>query len=388
MKNNLGNLIGRYLISLLILSLSIYADNSISNGFTIDLKLSKNNPYVKEPITLTIDINQTDKSSVMFFKFDIKKSKNYTFHRMDIKTKDDYHNIKIKYIYEIYPLKSGKIDINFNLLQMITSDDKVAYSFSGDRDNIKALDKRDIPISLKPLIIDVKPLPKDTQIVGDFRLDYKIKKDSVKAYQPIPIDITIKGNGYLPLDLNLIPTSSKYRVFQEVSSKKYQVDYSLAISAKDSFELDDIIISGFNTKLEKSYKLIIPKHHFSVITPEISKVVDNIDSPKALNSISNDWSGILTFIKYLFIFIIGFITAKLLDFYHLADRDKIEVIDKNSLLNKIKSSKNEKELLKLLIATNDIKYKEDIYLLDNLVYGDKKGSFSNIKKSLILKESR
>jgi len=386
MKKNLGNSIIRYLVSLFVLTLFIYGDTSVLDGFNIDFKLSKNNPYIKEPITLTIDINQTAKSSVMLFKFDIKKSKNYTFNRIDIKTKDDYHNVKITYIYKIYPLKSGNININFDLLQMVTTDEKIEYSFSGDRDNIKALDKIDIPISLKPINIKVKALPKDTQIVGDFSLDYKIKEDSVKSYEPIPINITIKGKGYLPLDLNLIPKSSKYSLFQEVTSKKYLVNYSLAISSKSSFDLDDIIINGFNPKLEKSYKLIIPKHHFSITTPNISEVVDNIDSPKSLNSISNNyWSDILSFFKYLFIFAIGFLTAKLIEFYRVDNI--IDSLNNDTILSKIKSSKSEQELLKILISLNDIKYKEDIYLLDNLLYGDKKGSFSDIKKSLILKET-
>lgn len=377
MKNNLGNLIVKYLIFFIILSVTIYGD-----GFITDFKLSNNNPYIKEPITLTLDINQTDDSSVMLFKFDIKKSKNYIFNRIDIKTKDDYHNVKITYIYKIYPLKSGNININFDLLQMVTTDEKIAYSFSGDRDNIRGLNKIDIPISLNPVTIKVKALPKNTQIVGDFRLDYKIKKDSVKAYEPIPIDITIKGKGYLPLDLDLIPKSAEYSIFQEVLSTQYLVNYSLAISSKSSFELDDIVINGFNPKLEKSYKLIIPKHHFSVVTPNISKIVDSIDSPKALDTGDTYWSGIISFIKYLFIFSIGFLTAKLIELY------RVDRIDENSFLTKIKNAKNEKELLRLLLATNDIKYKEDIYFLDNLIYGDKKGSFSNMKKSLILKERK
>jgi len=370
MKNNLGKL-----IFFIILNVTIYAD-----GFTTDFKLSKNNPYVKESIILTVDVNQTDDSSVMLFKFDIKKSKDYIFNRIDIKTEDNYHNVKIKYIYKIYPLKSGDIDIGFNLIQMITTDEKLAYSFSGDRDNVRGLNKTDIPISLNPVTIKVKALPKDTQIVGDFRLDYKIKKDKVKAYEPIPIDVTIKGKGYLPLDLNLIPKSDKYSIFQEVKSNLYIVDYSLALSAKSSFKLDDIIINGFNPKLEKSYKLIIPKHQFSVTTPNISKLVDSVNNPELLSKELIDWEKVISFFKYLFIFILGFITAKLIDF------NKISKIEESSFIDKIKNTKKDKELLKLLLAKDSIKYKKEIYLLDNLIYGDKKGSFSDIKNSLIIKE--
>ena len=362
--------LGRYLILTILLLNVIYAD-----GFISSFNISNNHPYLKEPIILTLDINQTDSSCVMLFKFNIKKSSNYIFKRLDIQTKDDYHSLKIRYIYEIYPLKTGEVDINFDFLQMVTTDEKIAYSFSGDRDNVKGLNKRDIPISFKPITIDVKPLPKDTQIVGEFTLKYNIKKSVVEPYQPIPMDITIKGDGYPPVDLNLIPQSDNYRVFKEVSNIEESTDYSIAVSAKSSFELEPIVIRGFNPKTEREYNLTIPKHKFIVKAPDISKLIDSVDSPKPL---SFNWSWVISLLSYLIIFISGFLTAKIVTIYSSKSNNNI-------FLEEVKKIDNSRELLQLLMARDTLKYADEIYMLESLIY-NKIGSLKEIKKSLIKKE--
>ena len=364
--------LGRYFLSLILLCNIAY-----SKGFTTTFKVSNSNPYLKEPITLTLDINQTDSSSVMLFKFDINKSQDYEFHRINIKKDDDYHSVKIHYTYIIYPLKSGKIDINFNLLQMVTTDDKIAYSFSGDRDNVRGLNKTDIPITLKPLSIDVKSPPKDTDIIGDFKLEYKIKKDRVKPYQPIPIDIKITGSGYSPIVKNIIPQSKDYKLFEEITKGlDGSVDYSIAISAKSSFEIKDIEIKGFNPKSEKSYILAIPKHKFIVEEVDKLELVDNIDSPKP---ISYSWDWLISFFSYLSVFIAGFLTSNFIKRYKKSPKDSIFV-------DKISKIKDEKSLLTLLISINPNRYKDEIYRLEDSIYGSKKESLKDIKKSLIDKE--
>ena len=354
---------GRSILLLLIFTL-LYGDS----GFEYKFDISNQNPYIKEPITLTVDISQKDHSKVMLFKFDIKKSDEYIFWRIDTKSRDEYHNNHIKYTYLLYPLKDGKIDINFNLIQMITTDDKVAYSFSGDRDNTRGLNKKDIPITIPPLSINIKPIPPKVDIVGDFGLSYHIKREKAKSYEPLALRVTINGSGYIPKISNLIPPSKLYTIFAETPIVKSinhkdttlsEVIYNLALSAKDSFELEPIIIKAFNPKTAKYYELKVPKHSFEITKPDIDKLIDTTDSPKPIDD--NLWSKIGSFISYLLVFIAGFISAKLIKWGKKSNRsDEVEDI--------ISSTKNPKELLAILMATDRVKYKERIEKLERDIY--------------------
>jgi len=356
-----------------------------ADGFSYKFSIDKEHPYTKEPIVMKLNIEQTDHSKVMLFKFGIKPSREYEAYRLDIKEEDAHHAAKIEYTYLIYPLRSGTIDIEFDLIQMVTTDEKVAYSFSGDRDNIKGLSKTDIPISLPPLQINIKPLPKDTAIVGDFKLTYNIKKRDAKAYEPLPLTITIKGDGYPPILKEILPKSKSYSLFAgETQSKNIRnikgtystVTYPLALSAKESFQLQESRIKAFDPKSQKIYYLTAPQESFKIQEIDREKLTDKIDSPK---SIHYDWSWVTTLVSYIVIFVAGFISAKSIKW--------IPKIREHSQIDKFKdevgSIDEPKELLSLLISTDATKYSDAIEKLERSIYGKKKISLSLIKREIL-----
>ena len=199
MKKSPGRALRKLLLVIAGITLAYAGD------FSYKFALSDTSPYLKEAVIMKLDLEQTDHSKVLLFKFSPKKSDDYEFYRLDMKEEDAYHAAKIHYTYLIYPKRTGEINITFDLIEMVTTDEKVAYSFSGDRDNVRGLNKKDIPIDLPPLKLNVKPLPEGTQIVGDFKLDYATKKKRANAYEPLPLTITIKGVGYPPVLKQLIP---------------------------------------------------------------------------------------------------------------------------------------------------------------------------------------
>jgi len=144
MKNNLGKKVS--LIFVMLTLTLLYAED-----FTYSFHVDNNQPYVKEAVILTLDLNQSNHDVVLLFNFSILKSKDYSFQRVDIKESDSYHHAKVHYVYLLYPLKSDDIKINFKLLKKVTTDESVAYSFSGDRDNVKGLVTKDTHITLPPL---------------------------------------------------------------------------------------------------------------------------------------------------------------------------------------------------------------------------------------------
>jgi ABC-type antimicrobial peptide transport system permease subunit len=377
MKNNLGKII-KFILVFFTVSL-LHAQQ----GFITNVMLDKKSAYIKEAVILTFDINQTDYSKVMFFDFTLAKSSDYEFHRLGVKEEGTYQNAQIHYTYLLYPLKSGEISIGFELIQKITTKQNVAYSFSGDRDNVKGMTMTDIPITLEPIKLQVKPLPKNTLLVGEFSLSHTIKTHEAKAYEPLPVTIEIKGKGYLPKLDEIIKPSENYTLFKEepqitsIKSNKtmlHMVTYHLALSAKKSFSLPAIQLKTFNPAKKQSYTLKIPKQDFKIAQVPSETLVDQTDLPMPLQK--TDWSWLTTLLGYIVVFIAGFLTAKSVQW------QRKEKVKADPFSVQVAQTDDPKALLTLLMAEDSKKYADIIEKLDAHIYGKKPLNLKEIKKEL------
>lgn len=380
MKHNLG----KTLTLLLLFFLVMLKAEDFNYSFHID----KPRPYVKEPVILTLELNQTNPNIVLLFNFDLEKSKNYTFQRIDSKETDTQetqglHNAHVTYTYLIYPLTSGEVILSFKLLKKVTSDESVAYSYSGDRDNVKTLVTTDTPITLPSLKLNARPLPKGTQIVGDFTLDYRIKKYEAKAYEPLPYEVTLKGLGYPPL-LTLIPKDVNFTVFQEkplrtthsdVYGTHNRVVYPMALSHDKDFLLPELTLNAFDPKTQRSYSLNIPEQKFNITQVDKSQLVDKKDNPKAL---SMDWDWLVSLLSYLLVFIAGYLTAMSWKWAKITKAPAA-----HPLKEKIQNAKNHKALLQILMAHDPHRFHVPIKALEDSLYGHGKMNLSKVKKEVI-----
>ena len=374
MKPSLGSLL------LLLFYSTLAWSEDFAHNFTVDNK----QPYVKEAVLLKLEIKQTNHNKVLFFNFDLKKSPNYHFQRVAIQEQGKHHFAYRQYSYLIYPLKAGKINLNFKLQKRATTDESISYSYSGDRDNVKGLVTVDSDISLAPVTLEVKALPKGTELVGDFKLQYQFQTHHTKAYQAIPFELEIKGHGYPPLVKNILISDNNFTLFKEeplinsiasISGTENTINYSMALSNAKSFSLKERIIKAFNPKTQKSYTLTLPQQDFKIEPIEPSSLIDKEDFPKPQES---DFSGLGDFFSYFIVFIAGYLTALALQW-----REKSKPKTEHPLYAKVKKSKNEKELLQLLMATNQDSFKTTIEALENLIYNKKsKRSFKSIKEAL------
>lgn len=376
MKNSLG--------SIILLCLSIFVVNA--KDFTHTFHIDKQNPYVKEAVIMTLDLKQTNTDKVLFFHFALKKSPDYEFYRLNVKETDEEHTAKVHYEYLIYPLRSGEIKLHFNLIQKATTEENLAYSFSGDRDNVKGLTTVDTQIDLSPLTLNVAPLPKGTSLVGDFTLTHSLKKHKAKAYEPLPFQVTIKGSGYPPLLENLLPKDIDFTLFKEnpiikaLNSSQGTISsiiYPMALSHSKAFDLDPIVIKAFDPKTKKRYTLSVPKQHFDISKADINTLVDKIDSPKPLQ---NDWSWFTAFLGYLVVFGAGYLTA-------LSWKWKKRKMVKTShpLKEKIETCKDEKALLQLLMSTHAKTFTSSIEKLEKGLYRNGKINFNKVKQEVLEK---
>jgi len=371
MKHALGRIL---LLRIIFISLQ-------ANDFEYAMHVDKTAPYVKEAVLLTVDVNQTNHKIVLLFDFDLMESDSYTFQRIGIQEPDAYHNAQIRYTYLIYPLKPGLVNIHFHLIQKATTDESVAYSFSGDRDNVKGLVTTNTRINLAPLTLDVKPLPVNTQIVGDFSLSYKIKTLEAKAYEPLPLQVTITGLGYPPLLETLLMQDNSFTYFSDtpmVTSRASEkgtyntVVYPMALSHDKSFTLHTIEIQAFDPHLQKSYTLTVPQQQFTITPVDKNILIDKVDIPKPFTV---DWSWVQVLFSYLLVFIAGYLSA-------LSWRwnKKKKHQSTNPLILKIENAKTTKALLQVLISLERKDFTFCIERLEASIYRNANINLKQIKK--------
>ena len=378
MKNNRGKLI------LWLLFWSFLTLNA--EDFDAHLETTTLSPYLKEGVVFTLELTQTNPDVVLLFHFTPQKSDDYAFERLGIEENEAKNHLHILYTYLLYPLKTGEINITFELIKKITTQERIDYSISGDRDNIKKLVTLDTPISLAPLRLSVKPLPTGTRVVGDFTLSSLVPKHRAKAYEPLPLQVQIKGKGYPPILETLLPKEGNFTRFIEKpliqsdatrEGTQSTITYPMALSHSHSFTLESLIIHAFNPQTQKSYTLTLPSQHFEIETPTPKSLLDTTNSPPKLKE-TIEWSSWGQWILSLLLFGAGYLTALTLKW-----RKKKQTQTAHPLVEKIRHTQDAKALLQLLMATHHQDFSPMIEKLESSLYGKGKISLEKVKKEAI-----
>ncbi len=351
-----------------------------AEDFDFTIHSSTLTPHEKEPVLLSIDINQTNPEPILLFLFDINKSKNYRVEQINAIHDNTLHHAKEHYLYLLFPLKTGTMEVNFSLTKRVTNDDKVRYFFSGDRDDFKKLETTDSNIPVAPLKLQVKPLPKGTQLIGNFKLDYLFKPKKVEAYEPVSLRITIEGDGYPPLLGQIYPKQKGVSIFAskpvltrhvDEHTVHYKAVYDLALASGKSFETAPVALQAFDPKTHKRYALTIPSEHIVVTQTDVTKLVDKTDTPPPLQT---DWKPLGSLLGYLLAFAAGFLSAWLLK-RHRKTKTKA-----NPLAARIDESRDKKQLLQLLMAEDAQRFAPVIDRLEADLYGRENHPLKQLKQ--------
>ena len=355
-----------------------------ANDVAYSFHVSNKKPYEKEAIFLEVNLTQVDHAKVMLFKFSLKNSTAYDFHQVGFKEHEKYHDLREEYLYLIYPKKSGKVSLEFEMIRSLTDDDKVAYSISGDRDNVKGLQKEDVIVDLSPLNLEVKPLPKGVNLVGDFTLTHTLDKKETDAYDPINLSVELKGRGFLaPFELleenkvyKLFRQSPKAKIFHTQGGSSSSLVWDYAISAKESFTLPKVSLQAFNPDTEKVYDLGFSSYAVKVNQVDEALLLDKLDSPARSKGIDWDfWSWIFS---YVVVFVAGWFMPRDL----LKHKKVLEKSSEDILRDKMKEAKTHKALLEVLLIENRHDFQDAIRDLESVVYNGGNISLFKIKNSI------
>ncbi len=377
MKHNLGSLLG-------IVLLMGFVSSLFAEEFAYKIEANKQEMYLKEGILLTVDLNQTDPKNILLFQFEVNKSDDFAIYPLYAKHDDTPHATSLHESYLVYPLKTGNLNLTFSCIKRVTSDLKMKHFASGDRDDFKKLETKDVPIVLPPVKLHVKPLPPSTQLVGDFHLTTKVQTHEAEAYAPIAMRIEIEGKGYPPILHSLYSKSKNYTLFSQAPEVKknitktgidYNVTYVMAFSANKDFTLPKLTLHAFNPETQQPYTLTIKAHNFHINAVNQNRLIDAQNKPKKL---VEDWSWLKNLLSYFTVFAAGWLSALAFKW------QKPRIVDRQDpLVGKVIQCKEPKVLLQLLIAQEDKRFAQSIEKLESALYGNTTFNLKTMKQEIL-----
>ena len=369
--------LGKTVLFLLLLLTHLQAKTLASYTLT-----SNNaNPYEKEPFSITFVAKQQDHHDNMMFLLKPKASPLYTIKLLS-KAIDDktYHNNTTTFTYLVVPLKAQKLHVGFDFTIQTASDKAVAHSYVDDHDDSIAIETYNTKMDVTPLTIEVKKLDHAVDLVGDFTLEEHLSQKQMDQYGSINIIYTLKGEGYEAKDIAPITSINDVTIFSEINDIQAQYtphgklikrEYIYALSAKNNFDIPSYTLKAYSPKSKKYYTLSTKAHHITVTPIDTSTLIDKEDSPLASSFINiKELEHILI---YIIIFLSGYFTAKF-------QPSELTVLLKWRKKSEIDTIYNAKELLYYLVKHHyNGLCKDEVELLEEMVYFKKKHNFKTIK---------
>ena len=347
-------------------------------AFIFELSADKSEAYMGEPINvlftfkkhLAVDMAEANFNAPNFNNFWAKPTK-----KIPAEIEGEYMVYKIRYL--IFPQKSGAINIDSGRMDAGIMQKRSREFFSFERVKWKSLFSND-------LTIKVNPLPQGVDIYGNFKLDAKVDKLKTKANEPVNLTITIKGVGNIDniepykLDIkNAIVYADKpeKKIYTNDKEELGEFTQKFAIVSDRDFTINPLEFKFLDSN-DKEVKLLKSKEfkievQQSLIKTQTAKL-EKGDQTEQIIETKIVYENVSK--TKLILFTIGGFLAGLLTAFLLKYPWKKIKIDELPLAKKVKNSKNDKELLSLLLphTSKSKKIKNLIKELEENVYEGKK----------------
>lgn len=343
-QKNLGRFIFLSIVQILLFQNILFAK------ITFTQEISKDKIYLNETIKVTlrllIDKNETDTID----QVDLREYETFDFWIQEYKTKIKSQT-KDKWIYTyeylLDPKKEGIYELPIQTIRI--SSEKIRKF------------KRWKKVFSNPKKIKVMPLVDDLPIFGSYTIDFKVNKSFIKANEPIRGVLYIKGKGNLKdlkkYDLSLenqsvfsddfiIKSEYKNNIFEGNASQEF------LIITNTSFTIPPFSLEYFNPFLKEVQKIQTKPVFIEVQKEKLEKK----DPP---------W------MKYIFAIFGIFIGVLIFKYYR--DFSTQKQIKNTDLYKKIKKTKNDRELYRVLVQNNAshffdtyiVKLERNIYYNEN-----------------------
>ena len=363
-----------------------------SKYYDLDIKVDKNNGYVGEGIAFDLTFKYRKDLSVVgldfakpaFDNFWVKELKN----NQEQPSNDNYIYQKLTYL--LFPQKAGKLEIGPLKIGIVTRDNSYENNF------FLSSSTKTTPVYSNTIKLDIKELPQNTKLIGDFNIVSTIDKSNLESGDAVAYKIIIDGRGNID-DIDEIKLDiPNTTIYENPSDKQYNMmnnkyggiyTKTFSIVSNNDFTIPSITLKYFDKKT-KSVKIITTKSYDIKVKAE-QKVESKLEVAKTNNIETVKKEKFITKVietsdnQKIIYFFIGLITGIIIISLYLLFKNRDKTKEDISIVKTIKNTKTQQELFKTIIAYINID--ED---LDKIIYKLEKElniqEFKVIKKEIVV----
>ena len=357
----------------------------IKESVRLEMSVNKKEAYVGEPITLKLTFKSLPAAHYDKIELSEPELKKFWAKKVQgLKQGRDGEFTTQTYTYVLFPQEEGSFKLKPPFVRLGTRvGGRGAFSdpFFGNiglRMNWKKLFANE-------LTLNIKPLPNNLEIYGDFKISASVDKQEVKANKPVNLTIDIMGQGNIEdiqkfkLDIpNAVVYSDELKVSNSGITKGV-VTQKLAIVADRDFTIPSLSFSYFDakTKQEKIIKtepINIKVTGSPAVTATANKIEQTVVS-KALEPALTEEKTVTVKsepINKILWYLLGLFSGIALSVASWFAFNKVKMREKKEMpmMKKIKKAKTDKALFELLLpyADDDMVIKEALKKLEKNIY--------------------
>jgi hypothetical protein len=361
---------------------------TVSPNFSLTLDVKQKDLYVGESFVLDIifkykkSSNLIDVSGIVadfdnFWSKQINNIKSYT--------EGDFEVSSLKYL--LFPLKDGILTINPLKINAQVMEGNSSFSFFSNA-------TKNIKIYSNDLTFNIKRLPDDITLIGNFDIKSKVDKRTIKKGESISFNIEVTGSGNIDdvADIKLdIKDATVYENKPIIKTKFKDEEYSgVYTKAFSIIPNNSLTIPAINLEyFDKHLGLVILKQtqaiDIKVLETKVEEKAVLIQKTKINPLIKT--KEVITIIEKtstkdrIIFFILGVVVSVLILclYLYVINYKRKDKTNSSPLLKRVKKTKTKNELLKLLSAY--LKINKD---LDELIFKLEKGDdIKTLKKDII-----
>lgn len=365
MKKNLGSL---FFLLILFFSAELFATT-----YEWSAEIGRQKAYKNEPIYVHYTCTFSDRAELYAIEFN-PSGEYEKFRVQNLKESQSIVDGKRIYSYEfvVFGKSAGEIEIAFEALMKLTNKDSIEDMVIG-RDNMK---KEEVKKTLfKQEVFKVFIEETNSTLVGNFTLDVKKHKPSVKAYEPYHLEIKIQGDGNfealepLKFEIDGVKIFAEDVVLNKNLTKEAQSgvwSQKFAFVAEKSFTIPKREIEYFDLKTKKLEKLVLDAVDVKVEGGFAKEEL--LDKEVHVREFRFD----ISYLYYLLAFVAGFFIGK------ITRKKSPQIKQSDDFLQKVKDAKSLDALMVLLVVEDTTKYGELIKEIEQ----DRITSLSDAKKRI------
>lgn len=357
----------------------------IKDSVRLEMSVNKKEAYVGEPIILkltfkslpTAHYDKVELSEPELKKFWVKKSQS-------LKQGVDGDFTTQTYTYVLFPQEDGNFTLKppfVRLGTLVRGRGAFNDPFFGNMMSQMNWKK----LFANQLTLNIKPLPNNLEIYGNFKISASVDKQEVKANKPVNLTIDIMGQGNIEdiqkfkLDIpNAVVYSDELKVSNSGMTKGV-VTQKIAIVSDRNFTIPSLSFKYFDAKTKQEKTIQTEPINIKVKGSTTQPITQNVIEQKVVakpleTAVAEEKTAPVSSepIHKLLWYMLGLLSGAALTVVGWFAFNKVKTHEKKEMpfMKKIKKAKTDKELFELLLPyrDDDMVIKEALKKLEKNIY--------------------